>query len=147
MQNKYLLITWLVLPIVVLIGWIINIEINLHTENTVTIRMRGYDPIDLLSGHYLYLQPDWSETDCRQFEQNICPSERFAYSYRYYLPEFDAVNIDRLIAHKNPKIDMVFTYQGQSNPLVKGLRIDGKDWQDWLTSQSADQPQPANNAN
>jgi len=146
MRNKYLLITWLVLPIVVLTGLIINLEINLHSEKTVIVRMLGYDPVDLLSGHYLHLQPDWSKTDCHQFELNICPSERFAYTYRYYLPEFDAVKIDRLIRYKNPKIDMVFTYQGQSNPLVKGLLIDGKNWQDWLASQSADQPQSENNA-
>ena len=43
----------------------------------VTVRIAGYDPRDLLSGHYIAYTIDWENTDCGQFENGICPKEAF----------------------------------------------------------------------
>lgn len=139
MKQKYILGAFLVLPVLFLFFWLGSIEYALHAEQTVVIRMSGYDPRDLLSGHYLHLQPDWSLTDCRQFTDNRCPTERFGRSYRYYLPEFDAQKVDRQLRLNNVKIEMIFTYKGAAKPLVKDLLINGMVWDRWLT-QSAKPP-------
>lgn len=75
MKSKYWLGLFLVIPIMFLAAWVAKIETDLKTEKTVMIRMSGFDPVDLISGHYLFLMPDWSQTDCRQFEHNSCPTE------------------------------------------------------------------------
>ena len=133
MKNKYVLLFFLILPIVVYMFWVGKIETQIHTAKTVKVTMQGYDPVDLLSGHYLLLRPDWSKTDCSQFDNNTCPTELFAYSYRYYLPETDAISIDKEIARNlNIKIEMEFAINGKANPLVKELYINNQQWKVWF---------------
>ncbi len=141
MKNKYVLLVFLLLPLIVYACWIKHIETRLAQSKTVMIAMQGYDPVDLLSGHYLLLRPDWSRTDCSQFEQNVCPTEIFSYSYRYYLPEFEAMDIDKeLVRNSNLKVELEFAVNGMSKPMVKQLYLNGQIWQDWF-SQFAKQPQ------
>ncbi len=140
MKKEYVLAVFLALPILFLAFWLMRIECALNAEKTVIVRMMGYDPRDLLSGHYLYLRPDWSNTDCRQFDNGICPQGApFEYSYRYYLPEFEAQKIDAQLQRSDLKVEMVFTYKGSAKPLVKELLIEGKPWADWF-KQSVTQP-------
>lgn len=133
MYVKRLLIFFLMLPIVFLLAWTLYIEHELKSEKTVVVRMTGFDPRDLLSGHYLHLRPVWGETDCSQFIGGSCPTELFASSYRYYLPEFDAKNLDKQLVSENLKVDMLFVVRGKAKPLVKDLIINGKPWKKWLT--------------
>ena len=140
MKTKHILAFFLILPIFIYIGWVGKIEKQIHTAKTVMVTMQGYDPVDLLSGHYLRLQPDWTETDCQQFENDVCPTELFSYSYRYYLPEFDAIEIDKeLIRNTNLKIEMEFAVTGKAKPLVKHLYINGIKWKDWFNQFSKQQ--------
>lgn len=132
MKTKYALAVFLILPFLAFAGWIFTIQKSLNAEHDVVIRMRGYDPRDLLSGHYLLLRPDWEQTDCSQFYNEICPRSQFAASYRYYLPEFDAVQLDKLLNEKSPATEMVFAYRKTAKPMVKKLLIEGSDWKDWL---------------
>ncbi len=139
MKKQYILTFCLLFPVIFLAGWVIRTEYVLHAAQTVVIHMRGYDPRDLLSGHYLHLEPDWNRTDCMQFPEKKCPTERFARSYRYYLPEFDARELERQLTNSDLNVEMVFVYKGQAKPLVKDLLIEGKPWAEWLR-QSAKQP-------
>lgn len=134
MKSKHVLAVFLILPVLLLSAWIMKIEIDLKSDKTVLIRMNGFDPVDLLSGHYLLLRPDWKGTNCAQFPESICPTELFSYSYRYYLPEFDARTVDRRLLQDAPKVEMEFAIRGKSKPLVKGLLINGTDWKQWLNS-------------
>ena len=137
MKTKHILAFFLILPIVVYVCWVGKIEKQIHTAKTVMVTMQGYDPVDLLSGHYLLLRPNWSETDCKQFETEDCPTELFSYSYRYYLPEFKAIDIDReLIRNSNLKVEMEFAVNGKAKPLVKNLYINGQKWKDWFNQFS-----------
>lgn len=140
MKKVYVLGAFLVLPVLFMLGWLAQIEYVLNAERSVVVRMTGYDPRDLLVGHYLYLQPDWSRTDCLQFAESRCPTERFGRRYRYYLPEFDAQELDRVLMQDDLKVEMVFSYKGEGKPLVKELLIGGKPWAEWLR-QSAKQPE------
>lgn len=140
MKTKRVLAFFLILPIIVYVCWIGKIEKQIHTAKTVMVVMLGYDPVDLLSGHYLSLRPDWHKTDCSQFENGVCPQELFSYSYRYYLPEFEAMDIDKeLVKNSNLKVEIEFAINGKAKPLVKHLYINGQKWRDWF-SQFAKQP-------
>jgi uncharacterized membrane-anchored protein len=59
----------LLLPIVVLLGWIVKIETGLRTGTTMRIDVQGYDPRDLLSGHYLqYSLSTGSVAPCESYQ-------------------------------------------------------------------------------
>ena len=132
MYTKKLLLVFLILPIVFLLAWNLYLEYELKSEKTVVVRMTGYDPKSLLSGHYLYLRPVWGETDCSQFTDAHCPTELFSAVYRYYLPEFDAQNLDRQLLSADLKVDMVFILRGRAKPFVKDLLIEDKPWKQWI---------------
>ncbi len=94
--------------------------------------MCGYDPRDLIAGHYLNLQPDWNLTDCSQFNRKRCPVELFNYTYRYYLPEEDIQEIDLLLTQDDLKTEVVFVYKEGAKPRVEELLIEEKPWREWL---------------
>lgn len=52
-MKKYLLIAAVVFPIVVLFGLILSKQLRLSQGNQVLLPIEGFDPRDLLSGHYL----------------------------------------------------------------------------------------------
>ncbi len=133
-MKKYGLAVFLALPIIYLLATAGIIHYELYSEKTVTIAMRGFDPVDLVSGHYLYLRPDWDATDCSQFADNRCPTERFSLSYRYYIPEVIASDADKYVNCPNTKTAMVFVWRGNAKPLVKTLLINGIPWQEWQHS-------------
>ena len=57
------------------------IEISLFiTKNSgvdIKLPVMGYDPRDLLSGHYIQYQIDWEKADCNQFEDSVCHKDNF----------------------------------------------------------------------
>lgn len=95
MSKKNLYIIGLIIPVLFFVGWIASLELSMYNKPHVVIAVRGYDPRDLISGHYLRLQLDWSKTDCSQFEDNICPKNKFDWTYRYYVPEHEALPLER----------------------------------------------------
>lgn len=75
------------IPFLALLGWMGYLELQYASAPRVMVAVSGYDPRDILSGHYLNLAPEWDKTDCRQFAGGICPQARFERVYRYYLPQ------------------------------------------------------------
>lgn len=65
LQNKPILIVAFILPIVILLGITLNAEYNLRTGKEVTFPIKGYDPRDLLSGHYLAYTIDYGFEPCK----------------------------------------------------------------------------------
>lgn len=107
----------------------------------VTVRIAGYDPRDLLSGHYIAYTIDWENTDCRQFENEICPKEAFyesgigglrGNSHRFYIPERKAAELDRIFRsgeNDGRVFEIVYGFAPGFRPLAKKLLINGQDWQ------------------
>ena len=60
MSKKRILIL-LLLPIVYFIGWISYLVVAEIGVPQVKIYAEGYDPRDLLSGHYLQLKLNWQK--------------------------------------------------------------------------------------
>lgn len=133
MKRNYIVATILVFPIIALFFWVISVNVTMNRADTVFVKVTGYDPRDLLSGHYVVLRPVWGETDCTQFKNDECPSRDFEYSYRFYLPEGDAKYLDRVISRQSD-LDMYLLFATPSNgkPLVKDLYINGLQWKIWL---------------
>jgi hypothetical protein len=53
----------LLFPILLLLGWVIRLEYQTQTGQEVRIRIKGYDPRDLLSGHFIRYQLDLGAFD------------------------------------------------------------------------------------
>ena len=106
----------------------------------VTVRIAGYDPRDLLSGHYIAYTIDWENTDCGQFENGICPKEAFYESgidglwgnnHRFYIPERKAAELDRIFRNgenDDRVFEVVYGFAPGFRPLAKRMLINGQDW-------------------
>lgn len=54
----------LLLPIVVLAGWVVRLETARNAGREVVLAVQAYDPRDLLAGHYLQYAVDYGSTPC-----------------------------------------------------------------------------------
>lgn len=124
----------LAFPIVILAVWILGLEYRSNAANRVKVTVEGYDPRSLISGHYLQLRVNWEDTDCRQFPQEDCPKELFEKIYRFYLPESDAAEMERLIFKKRPLMQLEFALW-DNKPLIRELFIEKQLWSDWYRQQ------------
>lgn len=127
----------------------------LNSGIEITLPISGYDPRDLLSGHYLTYQVDYGvspmcpeassasrdgyvcltsksfsydePTDCLTFIRGTCRYTRFdAGVEKFYIPEDRAVELDRDV--RDHKASIVLSVTGSGVAQVKELLIDGKSW-------------------
>lgn len=70
MNNSKLLIAAIVFPILILIGMAVQHAYGVKNGGLVTLKITGYDPRHLLSGHYLTYRVDF-EVDK---PETLCPS-------------------------------------------------------------------------
>ena len=141
-MKKYLFLGMLVLPLLILASWAGWLAIQRESGREVKVVISGYDPRDLLSGHYLAYTIDWNRTDCRQFnEQGICPKKEFCHEARwgrqchFYIPDAQAAILDDLFRHHNQEylFEVVYTYCAGQHPMAKKLLINGQEWDAFLT--------------
>lgn len=141
-MRKGLLITALVLPITILFGWLMLLISQMNSGYEVKVAVMGYDPRDLLSGHYIQYQIDWEKTDCSQFESGECDQEPFCKEAfwgrqcRYYIPEEYAKELDEMFRSRNESGDVfevVYSYQQGRKPMAKEMLINGKPWRESLS--------------
>ena len=50
------------IPFLALLGWLGYLELQYASAPRVMVAVSGYDPRDILSGHYLNLAPEWDKT-------------------------------------------------------------------------------------
>lgn len=140
-MNKKFLILALSFPFIALIVWTISLYIQQSTGTEIKVAVMGYDPRDLLSGHYIRYTIDWEKTDCSQFPNGICPKDefckqsRFKNQCRFYIPERHAEKLDRLFSRRDDRtaiFEVIYSYQAGREPLTKKLLINGKDWRESL---------------
>lgn len=135
MSKKVWLGLALAFPIITLSAWTWYVEEGIKNAPEMTIRAEGYDPRSLISGHYLYLRLNWQDTDCTQFDDDLCHPNRFESVYKYYIPEDVAPQLDKAVRKKNVKVDLVFAYPENKNPYLKRMMINNEPWKDWLKAQ------------
>ena len=127
------------LPFAVLAVWTLCLTYQRNTGREVKVAVEGYDPRDLLSGHYIQYQIDWEKTDCTQFINGICPQDdfckeaRWGKQCRYYVPENFAADLDDLFRRfrsgdESLTFEVVYAYQPNRQAIAKRLLINGEDW-------------------
>ena len=139
MKNKFLLIL-LLLPVVCL--FILNCFLwyDKDSGTEITVRVSGYDPRDLLSGHYIRYRIDWDKTDTEQFNNQSFTKQDFIdslnkQSYRFYVSEKHAKYLDKLLMESNFSkqenkkiVEIVYSYKKGKHPIAKKLLVNGKDY-------------------
>ncbi len=140
MNNKILAVI-LIVPFLCLAGWVMYLTVQRETGQEVTVAVAGYDPRDLLSGHYIQYTIDWNRTDCSQFENAVCPKDafckeaRWGRQCRFYVPENSARELDSLFWSRNTTdmvFEIIYAYKEGTEPIAKQMLINGKDWRDAL---------------
>lgn len=139
MKTKILAISF-ALPFICLLVWTLDLAWQRSHGQEVTVAVMGYDPRDLLSGHYIQYQIDWGRTDCAQFK-NGCPKEdfcqeaRWGRQCRFYIPQDKAKDLDTLFRKRNNdtlRFEVVYSYRRGQSAIAKQLLINGKDWRESL---------------
>ena len=119
----------LLLPFIGMCCWAFYYAHFVKNATEVVLPITGYDPRNLLSGHYIEFQIDWSKANCRQAEwKGICPTRDFSGVNRFYVPENRARELERLINNNQYKTEILFAYKPEMRPLAKELLINGEPW-------------------
>lgn len=121
MNNKVKTL-FLMFPFLGLFGWLMYCVNFVQTAQEVRLPIQGYDPRNLLSGHYIQFQIKWDEADCFQADwQGVCPVEEFSGIDRFYVPEDKAKKMERQIDDPHLKAEVLFAYQKGKRPIAKDL--------------------------
>lgn len=154
-SKRYLIIA-LLIPIFVLAALSASKKLVLLSGTEVVLPISGYDPLDLLSGHYLVYRVDYEVNNlcqgeeetkagfvclsaksfsierpqgCSTFIRGICKYGRFeAGVEKYFIPEGKAQALEEKVRTKAASIVLSVMSDGQAQ--VKDLLIDGKPWKD-----------------
>ena len=142
MSNKYGKLLLVMLPVLMLLCWVGFLSLDRHSGQEVVVRIGGYDPRSVLSGHYIEYQIDWDNTDCFQFEDNVCPKKDFMriMSYhdfgwgrgprgRFYVSEKSAEALDKAVRNSDNKAEIVYSYKKGRRPYALRLLINGQIFQ------------------
>lgn len=130
MKNKFLY------PLLYLPALVLSCVMFYYTNESnfakVEVAVTGYDPKDFFSGYYMNLQTDWAKTDCGQFEKGLCPINEFRKVYNYYIKREQSAKLSQKVNAGDVKL--VFSYAKGHTPLVVDLKIDGKSYLDFVSS-------------
>ncbi len=130
------------LPILVLAGLVWYQEHLLARGTRVILDIKGYDPRDLLSGHYLRYRVDWGvepclyhsdrpvwiclrprgksafngpPPGCRLFVRAHCRDGRVVAGVeRYYVPESEAAELDERLRSQGMRLEIAVTPDGRA---------------------------------
>ena len=131
-MNKFKIFI-LLLPFIVMCVWALNYDRIIRDGKEVVLPITGYDPRNLLSGHYIEFQIEWVKANCYQADWNgTCPRAAFTDISRYYIPESSARTLERFVNSDSVKTEIIFAYKNGKRPLAKQLLIDGQPWQNYL---------------
>ena len=125
-------------PVIALLLRVLLLSAKMMFLPEVVVRIKGYDPRDLLAGHYIAYTLNWDYTDCKQFKDNICPvtefeihanKARWGEQHRYFIPEEYAIELDYAFRNQEKEksvFEVIYKYTPGLAPIAKELLIDGK---------------------
>ncbi len=156
--NKHLLL--ILCPIFILFLWASYHEINSNIGTERTFEIRGYDPRDLLSGHYLTYDVIYDNFDgetclykyndreklcldtgklvekgvpCKLELAGTCRYNRFdANINRFYIPQEHAEQLDKLLRNNIVPASIKVLITNSGTAYVKELYFDGMPWQEYI---------------
>ena len=119
----------LFIPFIGLCCWALYYVNFVEKAAEVVLPVTGYDPRNLLSGHYIEFQIDWSKANCNQADwNNVCPKNDFKGVNRFYVAENKAKELERFINNNFVATEIVFAYVAGARPVAKELLINGRPW-------------------
>lgn len=132
-------------PFVFLLALTAYLQYASATAPRVVVAVQGYDPRDLLSGHYIAYAIDWNKTDMTQFREGVCSREAFDSfigRQRFYIPEADAPALDAKFRRRGDlfSFSVVYACPKFGKPLARQLLINGRDWRDSFIKTGRNQP-------
>jgi len=145
MNKKLFLLAAFAVPLVCLMAWTAMLYTQRNNGVDIKVAVTGYDPRDLLSGHYIAYTIDWEKTDCSQFPDGVCHADAFCKEMswqrwnsgrqcRFYIPEQYARSLDTLFRNRNSEdmvFEVIYSYNKGRKAIAKQLLINGKDWHDF----------------
>jgi uncharacterized membrane-anchored protein len=155
-QSKMLVFA-ILFPIVLLLGFMLHKQRVVSQGARVILKIVGYDPRDLLSGHYLIYNVDYGVTPTCTSETHLaeafvclsdktfrfgsvrncdlaiagkCEQSRFVAGIeRFYVPQENARELEQHVMGRNASIELAIK-NGQAQ--VVDLLIEGVSWKDKL---------------
>ena len=141
MRNKWLLFI-LSIPVICLFVWNCYLWYNKDSGTEIKVAITGYDPRDLLSGHYIRYRINWDKTDLTQFDNKLFTKQDFVdslnkKSLRFYVSEKYAKSLEKILLYEtfNTKeeqqqfiVEVIYSYKKGKHPIAKKLLLNGEDY-------------------
>ena len=119
----------LLIPFIGMCCWVLYYAHFVKSATEVVLPITGYDPRNLLSGHYIEFKIDWSRANCRQADwRGTCPKGDFYGVSRYYVTENKVHELERMINSGQYDTEILFAYKPGMRPIAKELLINGQPW-------------------
>ena len=164
MNKRFLLTVVVFIPFFALLGWTLYILDTRDKAVEVVLPIRGYDPRDLLSGHYINYEinidknryckkkvevytfkdkkgklREWKRGDfaCLKVEIPGFKENNWYGSKRFYIPEKYAKKLDALFRKRNNtdmRFEVLYAVPERGGAIPKALLINGVEWQEYLIS-------------
>lgn len=143
MKNKIILFI-LLIPVICLFAWNCFLWYDKDSGTEIRVSITGYDPRDLLSGHYIRYRIDWDKTDLAQFENKPFTKQDFMdslnrKSFRFYVPEKYARYLDKMLMQSTNvkeedkrRIEILYSYKKGKHPIATKLLMDDQDYKQLL---------------
>jgi len=156
MKRPILLALALLCPLLILGGQAASNIWKTTSGTEVVLPIQGFDPRNLLSGHYLQYRIDFGienlcesqasvswvcldprkeflvppgKNQCSQFIVGSCDTGRFSAGIeRFYVPEAEALALERAVIRGAGSV--ILSVQDDGTTLVKDLLIEGKPWRE-----------------
>ena len=153
-RTKRALVIALIFPILALVALTAYKRYVLSFGSEVILPISGYDPRDLLAGHYLIYRIDYGVAGicsgnsgqrtgyvclepkmfsysapggCSKLIRGVCKGGRFeAGIEKYYVPEYKAKHLEDEVRSETASIVLSITHGGQAQ--VKDLLVNGESW-------------------
>ena len=129
----------LLIPFIGMCCWVMYYAYFVKNAVEVVLPISGYDPRNLLSGHYIEFRIDWAKANCRQADwRGTCPRGDFSGVSRFYVPENKAHELERFINNNQYDTEIIFAYRPGMRPVAKELLIRGQHWEEYLKNPNYD---------
>jgi len=126
-MKKYFVLLVLLFPAFFFMAWIGVLVNRVDQAQLVEVPITGYDPRDILRGHYLRYR-----IDSRSFYRSDYPDCQLptGSNNRYFIPEKESAQLDSLFRQNQHRFSIVFSCRKGHKAIAKELLIDGRDWRD-----------------
>lgn len=166
LHRKFLIFA-IAFPIVLLLAFMLHKQRVVSQGARVVLKITGYDPRDLLSGHYLIYNVEYgvnavctsdtnlaeayvclgdgtfrfgSVRDCGLAIAGKCENSRFVAGIeRFYVPQENAQELEKHVMGKNASIELAIK-NGRAQ--VVDLLIEGKSWREKIKEPAPSEPAP-----